>query len=127
MLHPKVSATAKHFVAHSEPEATRDEFNAVVDEKDWRDTYLYAFKKLVDNGVESVITAYKRVNGEPNSISSSYLNKILLKEWGFKGHVVTDCDALDDVYLRYKVMKTGVEVAAATIKAGINLDCSAIL
>ncbi|RYE21122.1 MAG: glycosyl hydrolase, partial [Sphingobacteriaceae bacterium] len=126
-LHLKVSATAKHFVAHSGPEATRDEFDALVDEKDLRDTYLYAFHKLVENGVEAVMTAYNRVNGEPNSISSSYLNKILLKEWGFKGHVVTDCGALDDVFLRHKTLKTGVETAAAAIKAGINLDCSAIL
>jgi beta-glucosidase len=126
-LHLKTSAAAKHFVAHSGPEATRDEFNAIVDEKDLRDTYLYAFKALVDNGVESVMTAYNRVNGEPNSTSTSYLKNILIKEWGFKGHVVTDCGALDDVYLRHKVLKNGVEVAAAAIKAGINLDCSLIL
>jgi beta-glucosidase len=126
-LHLKVSAAAKHFVAHSGPEATRDEFDAIVDEKDLRDTYLYAFKALVDHGVESIMTAYNRVNGEPNSISDSYLNKILLKEWGFRGHVVTDCGALDDVYTHHKVLPTSVEVAAAAIKAGINLDCSTIL
>jgi beta-glucosidase len=127
LLHLKTAATAKHFVAHSGPEATRDEFNAIVDEKDLRDTYLYAFKALVDNKVESVMTAYNRVNGEPNSTSNSYLKNILLKEWGFKGHVVTDCGALDDIYLRHKTMKSGVEVAAAAIKTGINLDCSSIL
>ncbi len=98
-----------------------------MDEKDLRDTYLYAFHRLVENGVEAVMTAYNRVNGEPNSISSSYLNQILIKEWGFKGHVVTDCGALDDVFLRHKTLKNGVETAAAAIKAGINLDCSAIL
>lgn len=125
--HLKVSATAKHFVAHSGPEATRDEFNAIVDEKDLRDTYLYAFKALVDNGVESVMTAYNRINGEPASTSRSYLTNILYKEWGFKGHVVTDCGALDDVYTHHKVLPTSVEVAAAAIKAGINLDCSTIL
>jgi beta-glucosidase len=125
--HLKVSATAKHFVAHSGPEATRDEFNAIVDQKDLRDTYLYAFKALVDNGVESVMTAYNRVNGEPASTSKSYLTNILYKEWGFKGHVVTDCGALDDVYTHHKVLPTSVEVAAAAIKAGINLDCSTIL
>ena len=114
-------------MAHSGPEATRDEFNAIVDEKDLRDTYLYAFKALVDNHVESVMTAYNRVNGEPNSTSDSYLKNILLKEWGFKGHVVTDCGALDDIYLRHKTMKNGVEVAAAAIKTGISLDCSSIL
>ncbi|WP_432708746.1 glycoside hydrolase family 3 N-terminal domain-containing protein [Pedobacter sp.] len=125
--HLKVSATAKHFVAHSGPEATRDEFNAIVDEKDLRDTYLYAFKALVDNGVESVMTAYNRINGEPASTSRCYLTNILYKEWGFKGHVVTDCGALDDVYTHHKVLPTSVEVAAAAIKAGINLDCSTIL
>ncbi|MBS7564860.1 glycoside hydrolase family 3 C-terminal domain-containing protein [Mucilaginibacter sp. Bleaf8] len=126
-LHLKTSATAKHFVAHSGPEATRDEFNAIVDEKDLRETYLPAFKALVDNNVESVMTAYNRVNGEPNSTSRSYLNAILMKEWRFKGHVVTDCGALDDVFLRHKVLKSGVETAAAAIKAGISLDCSSIL
>ena len=125
--HLKVSATAKHFVAHSGPEATRDEFNALADEKDLRETYLYSFKYLVDHGVESVMTAYNRVNGEPNSTSKKLLNQILLKEWGFKGHVVTDCGALDDVYLRHKVLPNAVQTAAAAIKAGINLDCSSIL
>ncbi|UEG54079.1 glycoside hydrolase family 3 C-terminal domain-containing protein [Mucilaginibacter daejeonensis] len=126
-LRLKTSATAKHFVAHSGPEATRDEFDAIVNEKDLRETYLPAFKALVDHGVESVMTAYNRVNGEPNSTSRSYLNKILIKEWGFKGHVVTDCGALDDVFLRHKVLKNGVETAAAAIKAGIGLDCSSVL
>ena len=61
----KTSACAKHFAVHSGPEAGRHTFNAIVDEKDLRETYLYAFKKLVDAGVESVMCAYNRVNGEP--------------------------------------------------------------
>ncbi|GAB2686244.1 glycoside hydrolase family 3 C-terminal domain-containing protein [Mucilaginibacter koreensis] len=126
-LHLKVAATAKHFVAHSGPEATRDEFNAITDEKDLRDTYLQAFNALVKNNVASVMTAYNRVNGEPNSTSNAYLKNILLKEWGFKGYVVTDCGALDDIYLRHKVLPNRTAVAAAAIKAGINLDCSSIL
>lgn len=125
--HLKVSATAKHYLAHSGPEATRDSFDALADEKDLRDTYMYAFKELVDDGVESVMTAYNRINGEPASTSKSYLSKVLLQEWGFKGHVVTDCGALDDVYLHHKVLPNSVQVAAAAIKAGINLDCSTIL
>ena len=54
----KSSACAKHFAVHSGPEANRHTFNAVVDEKDLRETYLYAFKALVDAGVESVMCAY---------------------------------------------------------------------
>ncbi|HTD39774.1 MAG TPA: glycoside hydrolase family 3 N-terminal domain-containing protein, partial [Mucilaginibacter sp.] len=123
----KASATAKHFAVHSGPEATRDKFDAKVDEKDFRETYLYAFHALVNSGVESVMSAYNRVNGVPNSINKTLLTDILRKEWGFKGHVVTDCGALDDVYETHKTLPNAVEVAAAAIKAGINLDCSSIL
>ena len=123
----KASATAKHFAVHSGPEATRDYFDAKVDEKDFRETYLYAFHALVSNGVESVMSAYNRINGVPNSINKTLLTDILRKEWGFKGHVVTDCGALDDVYSTHKTLPNAVEVAAAAIKAGINLDCSSIL
>jgi len=123
----KVSATAKHFAVHSGPEAVRDSFNAVVDEKDLRETYLYAFHALVTNGVESVMAAYNSINGVPNSINKMLLTDILRKEWGFKGHVVTDCGALDDVFQTHKSLPGPVESAAAAIKAGINLDCSSIL
>jgi beta-glucosidase len=123
----KTSATAKHFAVHSGPEATRDYFDAKVDEKDFRETYLYAFHALVNNGVESVMSAYNRINGVPNSINKVLLTDILREEWGFKGHVVTDCGALDDVYSTHKTLPNAVEVAAAAIKAGIDLDCSSIL
>ena len=124
----KASATAKHFAVHSGPEATRDKFNAIVDEKDLRETYLYAFHALVTKGnVESVMSAYNRVNGVPNSINKMLLTDVLSKEWGFKGHVVTDCGALDDVFSTHKSLPGPVETAAAAIKAGVDLDCSTIL
>ena len=125
--HLKTSATAKHFAVHSGPEATRDYFDAVVDEKDLRETYLYAFHALVKGGVESVMSAYNKVNGTPNSINKMLLTDILRKEWGFKGHVVTDCGALNDVYSTHKSLPGPVETAAAAIKAGIDLDCSTVL
>jgi len=124
----KASATAKHFAVHSGPEVVRDKFDAIVDEKDLRETYLYAFHALVSNAhVESVMSAYNRVNGVPNSINKMLLTDILRKEWGFKGHVVTDCGALDDVFDTHKTLPGPVETAAAAIKAGINLDCSTVL
>ncbi|WP_394771832.1 glycoside hydrolase family 3 N-terminal domain-containing protein [Mucilaginibacter sp.] len=125
--HLKASATAKHFAVHSGPEATRDYFDARVDEKDLRETYLYAFHALVNGGVESVMSAYNKVNGTPNSINKFLLTDVLRKEWGFKGHVVTDCGALDDVYSTHKSLPGPVETAAAAIKAGIDLDCSTVL
>ncbi|CAN5554131.1 glycoside hydrolase family 3 C-terminal domain-containing protein [soil metagenome] len=123
----KTSACAKHFAVHSGPEAGRHTFNAIVDEKDLRETYLYAFKQLVDAGVEAVMCGYNRLNDEPCCTSTTLLQKILHNEWGFKGHVVTDCWALEDIWLRHKVLPSSVEVAAAAIKAGVSLDCSNML
>jgi beta-glucosidase len=123
----KASACAKHFAVHSGPEATRHTFDAIVDEKDLRETYLYAFKTLVDSGVESVMCAYNRVNGEPCCSGPTLLHHILRDEWHFNGHVVTDCGALDDIFERHKVLPGPVETAAAAIKAGVDLDCSDIL
>jgi beta-glucosidase len=123
----KAAACAKHFAVHSGPEAGRHSFNAIVDEKDLRETYLYAFKRLVDGGVEAVMCAYNRLNSEPCCTSNTLLTNILHKEWGFKGHVVTDCGALYDILDYHKVMNDPVEVAAAAIKAGVNLDCADLL
>ena len=123
----KTSATAKHFAVHSGPEATRDYFDAIVDEKDLRETYLPAFHMLVTNGVESVMSAYNSINGTPSSVNTLLLTDILRKEWGFKGHVVTDCGALNDVYATHKFLPGPVEAAAAAIKAGVDLDCSTVL
>lgn len=123
----KASACAKHYAVHSGPEASRHTFNAVINEKDLRETYLYAFHKLVDAGVESVMCAYNRVNDEPCCTGNTLLRNILRKEWKFKGHVVTDCWALDDVFLRHKSLPDNVSTAAAAIKAGVNLDCSNLL
>ena len=126
-LHLKAAACAKHYAVHSGPEAGRHGFNAIVDEKDLRETYLYAFKKLVDAHVESVMCAYNRVNGQPCCSGETLLHNILHKEWNFQGHVVTDCGALNDIYSSHKTYPTTVEVAAAAIKAGVDLECGDIL
>jgi beta-glucosidase len=123
----KASACAKHFAVHSGPESVRHTFDAIVDEKDLRETYLYAFNRLVDSGVESVMCAYNRVNGEPCCSGPTLLQRILREEWHFKGHVVTDCGALDDIFRRHKALSGPIETAAAAIKAGVDLDCSDIL
>ncbi|WP_291906340.1 glycoside hydrolase family 3 N-terminal domain-containing protein [Chitinophaga sp. CB10] len=125
--HLKTAACAKHFAVHSGPEADRHHFNAIVDEKDLRETYLYAFKKMVDGKVESIMCAYNRVNSQPCCTGNTLLQDILRKEWKFTGQVVTDCWALDDIWQRHKAIPTREEVAAAAIKAGVNLDCANIL
>jgi beta-glucosidase len=122
----KAAACAKHFAVHSGPEKTRHEFNAIPSEKDFRETYLPAFKTLVDARVESVMCAYNRLYDEPCCGSQSLLDSLLRQEWGFRGHILTDCWALDDIWLRHKVVETREEAAAMAAKAGVNLNCGYI-
>jgi beta-glucosidase len=122
----KAASCAKHFAVHSGPEKTRHIFNAAPDEKDFRETYLPAFKTLTDAKVEAVMCAYNRLYDEPCCGSQTLLNDILRTEWGFEGHIVTDCWALDDIWLRHKVVETREEAAAMAAKAGVNLNCGYI-
>ncbi len=123
----KTAACAKHFAVHSGPEAERHSFNAIIGEKDLRETYLYAFHKLVNAGVASVMCAYNRVNGEPCCTGPNLAKTILRNEWNFKGQFVTDCGALNDIMSGHKVITNKEELAAAAIKAGVNLECGTIL
>ena len=122
--HMKSAACAKHFAVHSGPEELRHEFNAVASEKDLRETYLPAFEALVKEGkVESVMGAYNRTNGEPCCGSKTLLNDILRGEWGFKGHVVSDCWAIRDFHENHMVTRTPEESVAMALKNGCDLNC----
>ncbi|MBX2966337.1 MAG: glycoside hydrolase family 3 C-terminal domain-containing protein [Cyclobacteriaceae bacterium] len=119
----KTAACAKHFAVHSGPEKLRHEFNAVSSQKDLRETYLPAFKALVDANVESVMCAYNSTNGEPCCSNNFLLNDVLRKEWGFTGHIVTDCWAIADFYNGHNVVETQAEAAAMVVKQGVSLNC----
>lgn len=119
----KAAACAKHYAVHSGPERLRHEFNAITSNKDLYETYLPAFKALVDAGVESVMCAYNRTNDEPCCSSNTLLIDILRNKWGFKGHIVSDCGAVADLYQGHKVVETEAEAAALAVKSGVGLDC----
>lgn len=122
--HMKIAACAKHFAVHSGPEELRHEFDAKVSKKDMEETYLPAFKALVQKGnVESVMGAYNRTNGEPCCGSKTLLQDILRDEWGFKGHVVSDCWAIRDFHENHHVTKTPEQSAAMALKNGCDLNC----
>ncbi len=120
----KTVACAKHFVVHSGPEPLRHEFNATVSDNDLRNTYLPAFKKLVTEAkVGGVMCAYNRTDSLPCCTSKFLLQDILRDEWKFKGYVVTDCWALDDIFRYHHFLKTDEEAASLAIKANINVEC----
>ncbi len=119
----KVVATAKHYAVHSGPEPLRHEFNAKISERDFRETYLPAFRTLVkDGGAYSVMGAYNQFRDFP-CCASPELDNILRNEWGFKGYVVSDCWAVSDFYKFQGFSKDAAEAAAIAVKSGTDLNC----
>jgi len=119
----KLAACAKHYAVHSGPEKDRHTFNAKISKKDLWETYLPAFKALVDAGVESVMGAYNRTLDEPCCASNLLIKDILRGKWGFKGHFVSDCWAIRDFHEYHKITKTPEESAALALNAGCDLNC----
>lgn len=123
----KTAACAKHFAVHSGPEDQRHTFNAVVSKQDLYETYLPAFKACVQEGnVEAVMGAYNRTNGEPCCGSKTLLQEILRDEWGFSGHVVSDCGAIHDFHENHKITRSPMESAIMALENGCDLNCGCI-
>ncbi|MBU2703555.1 beta-glucosidase [Sporomusaceae bacterium BoRhaA] len=120
----KVAACAKHFAVYSGPESQRHSFDAVVSVKDLRETYLPAFKECVKEAkVEAIMGAYNRTNGEPCCGSKMLLRETLRQEWGFTGHVVSDCWAIKDFHENHRVTSTAPESVALALSNGCDLNC----
>ncbi len=120
----KAAACAKHFAVHSGPEAIRHRFDAKASPKDMEETYLPAFRDLVTKaGVEAVMGAYNRTNGEPCCGSKALLVDTLRGAWGFVGHVVSDCWAVRDFHAGHMVTSTPQESAALALRMGCDLNC----
>lgn len=123
----KTAACAKHFAVHSGPESERHEFNAVVNLKDMYETYLPAFRDAVKEAkVEAVMGAYNRVNDEPCCASKTLIQKILRGEWGFEGHYVSDCGAIEDIHQHHQLTNSPEESAAMAVNNGCDLNCGRV-
>ena len=119
----RAAACAKHFAVHSGPEALRHSFDAKADPKDMEETYLPAFEACVkEAGVEAVMGAYNRTNGEV-CCASPALQKILREKWGFKGHFVSDCWAIRDFHENHKVTNSPEESVQLALKNGCDVNC----
>ena len=120
----KAAACAKHYAVHSGPEDLRHSFDAIATKQDMRETYLPAFKACVQEAkVEAIMGAYNRTNGAPCCGHRELLMEILRDEWGFAGHVVSDCWAIKDFHEGHMVTKGPVESVAMAMNNGCDLNC----
>lgn len=121
----RVIATPKHYAVHSGPEPSRHSIDVSVSKHDMEDTYLAAFRAAITEGkAESIMCAYNRVNGEPACANEFLLQDQLRGAWKFNGYVVSDCDAIVDVFEGHHFTKSQAEAAAVSLKRGMDNECA---
>ncbi|RRA49380.1 glycoside hydrolase family 3 protein [Acidipila sp. EB88] len=120
----KLVSTPKHYAVHSGPESTRHRANVDVSAHDLEDTYLPAFRAAVTEGhAQSVMCAYNSIDGAPACANAMLLQEHLRNDWHFEGYVTSDCAAVADVNTGHHYAPDMAHAAAASVKAGTDLEC----
>lgn len=120
----RVIATPKHFAVHSGPEPTRHVADVTVSKHDEIDTYLPAFRATVTEGkAASVMCAYNSINGQPACANEFLLQDQLRGKWGFKGYVVSDCEAVRNVFSGHHYKASQAEASAISLEKGMDNEC----
>ncbi len=120
----RVIATPKHFVVHSGPEPTRHFADVDVSRHDEVDTYEPGFRAAVVEGkAGSVMCAYNAINGQPACANQYPLQHLLRGDWGFQGYVVSDCDAVRDIFTGHQYRPTQAQATAISVERGMDNEC----
>ena len=119
----KAAGCAKHYAVHSGPEPLRHKFDVSVSSYDLWDTYLPAFKQLVESKVAGVMCAYNAFEGQPCCGSDKLMIDILRKDWGFQGYVTSDCGAIENFYQSHKTHPDAPSASADAVFHGTDVDC----
>ena len=120
----RVISTPKHYAVHSGPESTRHKADVAVSKHDELDTYLPAFRATVTEArAASVMCAYNSINGQPACVNEFLLQDQLRNKWKFQGYVVSDCDAVVNIFRDHHFTKTQPEASALAIQRGMDNEC----
>ena len=118
-------STPKHFVVHSGPEPTRHFADVDVSKHDMEDTYLPAFRAAVVEGhAGSVMCAYNGINGEPACANQFTLDHTLRGAWQFQGYVVSDCDAVRDIFSGHHYRPSQPQASAISLERSMDNECA---
>ncbi len=120
----RVISTPKHFAVHSGPEPTRHFADIDISKHDEEDTYLPAFRAAVTEGhAGSVMCAYNAVNGQPACANEFLLQHTLRQAWQFKGYVVSDCEAVRNIFSGHHYRTTQAQASAISLQRGMDNEC----
>ncbi len=118
-------STPKHFDAHSGPEPIRHYADYDISRHDLEATYLPAFRAAIVQGhAGSIMCAYTALNGEPDCANQFLLQHTLRGAWQFQGYVVSDCDAVRDIFSGHHYRPTQAQASAISVERGMDNECA---
>jgi len=116
-----IAACAKHYVGYGAAEAGRDYNSTEISEHTLRQFYMPPFHAAVDAGAASLMSAFNSLNGVPSTANSFTLKQVLRKEWGFRGLVVSDWNAVGEL-IPHGIANDGATAARRAFLAGVDMD-----
>src|SRR5580765_3420446 len=116
-----IAACAKHYVGYGAAEGGRDYNSTEISEHTLREYYLPPFHAAVEAGVASLMSAFNSLNGVPSSANPFTLKQVLRKEWGSRGVVVSDWNAVGEL-IPQGVAIDGAAAARKAFTAGVDMD-----
>jgi beta-glucosidase len=120
-----VSATAKHFAAHGEPEGGTNTAPANYSERVLRESFFVAFRAAIEEAhAGSVMASYNEIDGIPSHVNTWLLDKVLRQEWGFKGYVTSDGHGLQMLVETHHVAADFADAARQALAASVDYDLS---
>lgn len=118
-----IMATLKHYAAHGQPESGTNAAPVNVSERTLRETFLYPFKVAVERGhVKSIMASYNEIDGIPSHANSWLLEDVLRDEWGFKGTVVSDYYAIEELVKRHKLVDNFHNAGVLSLTSGVDVE-----
>ena len=117
----KVIACAKHFIAGSEPINGLNSSPMDISERNLREIYLKPFKKAVEAGVYSIMTAHNELNGVPCHMNKYLMKDILRDEFEFKGFIVSDWMDIERIHTLHKTAENIKEASFLSVDAGMDM------
>ena len=116
-----IAACGKHYVGYGAAEGGRDYNTTMIPGAELRNIYLPPYKALVEDNVQTIMSAFNDLNGVPASGNEFTLRQILRNEWHFKGFVVSDWGAIEEM-INHGYCKDGAEAALKAITAGVDME-----
>ncbi len=116
-----VLATVKHFAAYGGAEGGRDYNTVDLSERTLREVYLPPYHAAIDAGAGSVMTSFNEIGGVPSTASPWLMTALLRREWGFKGFVVSDWTAINEL-LNHGVAGSRADAGKLALEAGVDMD-----